>query len=329
MISKMARTKKSGFVIVAVLCLTICLFALLLSFNHKSRANLWAVDDFSKAVQALNCARAGLNIAIAAIKTTPDIYANRKLLKLFSGEDVFTVGDGKCSVTITEENGKLNLNVLKNESGQLNRVRISQMLHLIDLLNRQHADDSHISYSLVPAIIDWTDDDEQVTYLPYVKRENLGAESDYYSHLEPPYQCKNRPLETIDEILPVKCMTPQLLNRIRDYVTVYGDGAININCAPALVIESLSEKMDAALARMIIERRETKPFESIAELRDVPGMTDGIYHTIKKTITVSPAQRYYQVSSQGEVNHLKSTIVAIFTRNTKTKNVEVVLYREL
>jgi type II secretory pathway component PulK len=321
-----AKTNRTGFVVVVVLCMVVMLGVLLLGFNHKTRANLRAADDFRKSEQALNCARAGLNITIAAIRNTGDIHTNKTLLNLFSGESTFDVGDGKCSVAVAEENGKLNINLLKDKTGRLDRSRIEQLLRLIDLMNQEHAD---IGYGLVPSIIDWTDNDDEVTYLPFINYENLGAESAYYGKLEPPYRCKNAPLDTTEELLLVKGVTSQVYECIRDYVTVYGEREININCASKRVIESLSEKMDPALAQLIIDRRKIKPFESITELQDVPGMTDDIYYTIKKTATVSPTERYYHDTSRGNVDHLSCEIVAILKRNMKTENVEVILYKEL
>ena len=94
------------------------------------------------------------------------------------------------------------------------------------------------------------------------------------------------------------------------------------------MIESLSKKMDAALAQMIIDRRKFKPFDSITELRDIPGITDSIYYTIKKTATVDPASEYYYVISRGSVDRLGCTIVAVLKKNVKAKNIEVVLYKE-
>ena len=326
---KRTKTERRGFVVVVVLCMIICLAVLLLGFNYQSRTNLRAVDDFKKSAQALNCAKAGLNVAIAAIKDTNDIQTNKTLPNLFSEENTFDVGDGQCSITITEENGKLNVNLLKDKNGRLNRTRIDQLLRLIDLLNQERAGHSYIGYGLVPAIIDWTDNDDKVTYLPFIKHENSGAESGYYGNLETPYKCKNAPLDTTEELPLVKGITPQVFDRIRDYVTVNGDGKININCASKRVIESLSEKMDPVLAQMIIDRRKFKPFGSIVELRDVPGMTDSIYNTIRKTATVSPADQYYHVTSRGNVDRPNSTIVAILRKNMKTKNVDVILYKEL
>lgn len=53
------------------------------------------------------------------------------------------------------------------------------------------------------AIFDWIDaDDEQ--------RAN-GAENEYYQSLAPPYECKNAKLETLDELLLIRGITPQVL----------------------------------------------------------------------------------------------------------------------
>ncbi len=326
---KKIKREQGGFIVVVVLCMVIMLSVLLLGFNYESRSNLHTVDDFRKSQQALNCAKAGLNIAIAAAKDTPDIHNDKSLLNLFSGEDTFAVDEGKCSITISEESGKLNVNHLKDENGNMDRTRIEQLLRLIDLLSQKEAGHSDIGYGFVPSIIDWTDSDDQVECLPFIKNDNLGAESSYYSQLKPPYRCRNKSLETTEELLLVKGITPQIFDRIRDYLTVYGDGKINVNCAPKLVLESLSENMDPTLAQLIIDWRKFKPFESIAGLRDMPGMTDGLYQAINKVTTVEPTDQYYHVTSRGDVGSLDRTVTAILRRNAETKNIDVILYKEL
>jgi type II secretory pathway component PulK len=165
--------------------------------------------------------------------------------------------------------------------------------------------------------------------LPFVKQENTGVESSYYSKLSIPYQCRNGLLETVGELLLVKGITPEIFDCISGYVTVYGDGKININYAPELILESLSEQMDATLAQLIIDRRKFKSFESITELRDLPGMTDSIYSSIKDVITVDQADQHYHVTSRADADHHVRVVTAILERNEKTKSVNVVLYKEL
>ncbi len=53
------------------------------------------------------------------------------------------------------------------------------------------------------AILDWMDPDSEA--------RDLGAEDDHYSGLSPPYAAKNGPLETVEELLLVRGVTPELL----------------------------------------------------------------------------------------------------------------------
>ena len=53
------------------------------------------------------------------------------------------------------------------------------------------------------AIMDWIDDDDEV--------REFGAELDYYSGLDPPYAPRNGMLETVEELLLVRGVTPDLL----------------------------------------------------------------------------------------------------------------------
>ena len=133
----------------------------------------------------------------------------------------------------------------------------------------------------------------------------------------------------IEQLLLVKGVTQQVFNCLQEFISVRGDGKININWASKHIIQSLSENMDPVLAQMIIDRRKIKPFGSVIKLRDISGMTDSIYYTIKKTATVSPKDQYYHVTSRGNVDHLSREISVILEKNAEAQNVEVILYKEL
>ena len=323
------NTNEKGFVLVVVLGMVMLLAVLLLGFSSKARKNLTAVDEFTKSEQALNYARAGLNIAIAALRDNPEIQSNDKLKDLLSGENDFSIGDGSCSINITSENAKLNVNMLIGKNGKPNRTRIDQMLRLIDLLKQNQSEHPGFGYGLVPAIIDWIDKDNNVTYLPFIKYENSGAESEFYSQLDNPYKCKNAPLDSTRELLLVKGIFPDLFESLRDHVTVYGDGTININDASATVLQSLSEDIDPLLAKMITERQKLGPLEDITDLQHVPGMTSDIYSKIIKQLTASSRGKYYQVESSGKVDQAARMVKAIIARDSDTKKVEVLLYEEI
>jgi general secretion pathway protein K len=319
--------RDNGFVLVVVLGAVLLLSVLLFSFSRNTRMDLEAADSLQASEQAMNCARAGLSVAIAVVRDTNDIYADPRLAGLRTSGQTLSIADGICSVRLSEESGRLNINTLKNKDGRLNRPAIDQFLRLIDLANRENP--SHqISYEIVPAVIDWIDGDNEVTYLPFVKTDGQGAEDGYYSSLNTPYHCKNAPMDTLDEVQWVKGGSCEVLERLRDVLTVTGSTQININAAPKRVIESLCEQMDPALAEMIVQQRQVRPFKSVAELKDIPGMPDNVYRVIQSLVTVSSTDRYYRVYSQAEVGQTNCRIEAVLRRNTQAGNVDIILYRE-
>jgi hypothetical protein len=107
---------------------------------------------------------------------------------------------------------------------------------------------------LIACLLDWLDADDE-------PREG-GAESDYYNTLTPPYNCKNGPLDTIEELLLIKGFSAAILygedtnrNGILDANEDDGDasapeydnqdGNLNLGLAPFLTVHS--RELDAAL----------------------------------------------------------------------------------
>jgi type II secretory pathway component PulK len=93
---------------------------------------------------------------------------------------------------LEDESTRLNLNTLLSAE-QMTEGAGKTLLMALPNMTEDVAD----------AILDWLDADDE-------PRE-LGAEIDYYSGLSPAYAPKNGPLETVEELLLVRGVTPQLL----------------------------------------------------------------------------------------------------------------------
>ena len=271
-----ARPRQGGFVLLVVLSAVLALCTLLFAFARTTRTSLAQAEGFYRTEQAWNAAWGGLQMALALIRDANDSGVDPRYARLLTAEHTFTVGDANCAVVLAAENGLLNVNRLTAPDGQIDRPHIDQFLRLIDVLNRQEKEAPPLEYGLVPALIDWVDRNDEVTCLPFVQRDNLGAENDYYQRRTPPYPCRNGPVNTLEELLWVKGMTPAGFARLRPALTCRGDGKIDINAAPAAVLQSLAEEMDPALADRIIQQRRLRPFQSLGELRRIPGMTDAV-----------------------------------------------------
>lgn len=173
---------------------------------------------------------------------------------------------------------------LNDESGKLNLNTAS--LNALSLLPEMTTD-------LAAGIIDWRDGDDTA--------EAGGAESQYYLMLPEPYHAKNSRFETVDELLLVKDITPQLLdgedanrNGILDpgedlngdgrldrglypFVTVHsveanvnsdGRRRLNVNSAtPARLRTELSGSVSGERLEQLVARiRQNRPYASVIDL---------------------------------------------------------------
>jgi general secretion pathway protein K len=246
-------------------------------------------------------------------------------------------------VQVAEEHGKININLMRRLDDEVTRQKIYQMLRLIDLLNTDRGERPLVSYSLLPAIMDWIDGDDDVTIFPFIERENAGAERTHYESLPSPYTCKNAPFDTLEELLLVKGMTREIFYGVPgdetagikpapgmcQFLTIYGDGKISINDAPAEVLQSLSDNIDAALAGAIVEQRGIAPFASTQELLSVPGMTGEIYAEIRGLITIAPASRYFRITATGLSQDLSRTVQVVAKQEGGAGRIRILLRKEL
>ena len=124
---------------------------------------------------------------------------------------------------------------------------------------------------LVDSFYDWVDEDSLTV-------SSEGAESDYYENLDPPYTCKNGPLDTVSELAYIKgfdrnggvllkggVWNPEenearqfTVQGIEGLFTTYGAGKINVNAAPREVLLTVPclEDADGLIVDTILEERE-------------------------------------------------------------------------
>ena len=143
------------------------------------------------------------------------------------------LGRGFVHYIIHDENGKININTASRDV-------LSKALAANGLTFDSERD------TIVDSILDWIDKDDR-------HRVN-GAESDYYEKLSPPYSAKNSPLDSLEELLKIRGITPELFYGSEEYepdkssdkenapglfriFTVQGVSQFNPNTAERAVLE--------------------------------------------------------------------------------------------
>ncbi len=181
------------------------------------------------------------------------------------------LNEATMRTSIADEFGKINLNaLLVYENGQPTRNDpLVNALREFFLLR----DDS--GYDPVDAIIDWLD------YNDGDAEEPEGAESEFYQGLENPYSCKNGPMTSIEELLLIRGITPELYfgdpeqeqEPLSEYLTVHGDwrGRVNVNTAKVEVIAAIlagqANNPDLGAAEQIYEEARMAPIDNASQLR--------------------------------------------------------------
>jgi len=155
--------------------------------------------------------------------------------------------NGSVEITIIDQERYLNPNMLVSKKG-INGIYLEIFRKLYGMLNI----DEYLVYNL----IDWID-----------KNSISDGGVERYEN----YKAKNGKLDSIEEILLIEGYKPEILygNKekfsdmppLKDFLTVYSNGKININTAPKYVLLALG--FDYTNISNIIEERNREPFSSI------------------------------------------------------------------
>jgi type II secretory pathway component PulK len=130
------------------------------------------------------------------------------------------------------------------------------------------------------AIIDWRDADSS----PQAE----GAEDSYYNSLPEPYDAKDAFFNETDELLLVRGFTGKMMEKLSPFVTVCGDGAVNINSAPPQVLGAIG--LDKQLVDKILQYRAGE--DDLLGTEDDPGIvwTSAFVFSEPDLITLTPVE---------------------------------------
>lgn len=176
--------RRDGLVLIAVLWIVAVMTAIVAVVGQTSRLNMKMAMAATDEVRCKWGCRAGVENAIGILNE--DTKDSDCLSDLWSDndEDFNDVVMERCqySVRVTDEAGKLNINVATKD----------QLMAL-----------PYMEEDVADAIVDWRDGDDDV--------EAEGAEVGYYENLPIPYKIRNGPLRTVRELLCVKGVTEENL----------------------------------------------------------------------------------------------------------------------
>jgi general secretion pathway protein K len=324
MIMTVIRSEKGAALILVILIVSV-IIAVTMELNASSRANVYEAANFRDRIKTLYIAKSGFNAAGALLlgdtnsyDSLTEIWARTEILSPYSAQ--LFEGDGRCTLIIEDESGRIPVHRLAGSGPDSKQYReiLVRFLSLPEFnLQRVQAED------IVDSLRDWMDRDENIT--------GRGAESSYYMALSPPYRAKNDTPDSVDELLLVKGITPEIFfgaegrPGIRDFLTVYGEGRININTAPKLVLRALSADITPERADAIDSYRRD-PANSLSDsswYKKVDGMAKV---NLTETL-ISVKSRDFRITSIGILSTMRETVTGVIERDTGAKKIRVLFWK--
>ncbi|MBI1911051.1 MAG: general secretion pathway protein GspK [Deltaproteobacteria bacterium] len=277
---KMHAAGQRGIALVVVLWVLALLMIIATELVYTVRVDSKSAANFSDETGAQAQVAAGINIGLTEISVpykfvVLDSEGSVRFIRQQDDKEkperAFDLGEGRFKYVIEDESGKLNLNTASREI-------------IVNLLRNSGISGSALD-TLVDSIIDWRDDNHE--------HHLNGAEDDFYNSLPKPYGAKDGPFDTVEEVLLVKGMSPEIFygkekarlngtnlsesefKGIAQHLTVWGDGKININTAGE---EVLKAAFGEGTAHEILLRRKTEGYYNLPAFGGV--VSSGVFSVI-------------------------------------------------
>jgi general secretion pathway protein K len=332
-------SEQRGIALLITLSITTILVTAALEYNRRARFAVMSTAAIRDQLTLGQMAAAGVHAAMALlvkdksesnVDSLQENWANPEKIEEILQEIAFE--DGKLTVVITDELGRIQINALVDfpDSRQFKQSQVMLWDRFLRQMgNEEEMKEDSDPVAIINSIKDWLDsgDDDATSGLS-------GAESSYYEDLEPPYASRNSPIPDVHELLLIKGITPQLLYGsakkagIAPYLTVYGmsagegttftwPGRININTADLPVLVALLPPESGDLAQLLYDYRQEiaaandlHDFSNPQWYKNVPGFSEV---SIDPAL-ITTASDIFRIESAAELNRIKSTVTAIIQR---------------
>jgi general secretion pathway protein K len=297
-------TQQRGTALVTVLLAITLLTVVVIEFAYSTQVDISLARNNLKTLQASYLARSGVNLALLVLQRDAETSSG---IDAF-GEDwartlpPLPAGQGVVVARITDEQGKLNLNALRNANGTINGLWREVAERVLPLRG--------VAVELLDPLLDWLDSDD----FP----EPHGAEKNDYLSLTPPYTPGNGPFLTLGELGRVQGFTPAVCAALDPVVTVLPSRTtkINVNTAPLDILVALFPGVDPEALERFFSERVASPVRGPNELRERLGIDPRTPLETLRLITVG--SEYFSIHAAATVVPVSQALAVTVHRRAAT-----------
>ena len=332
-----------GIALLITLSITTILIAVSLELRRNAGSAVMTTAAARDRLTLLHISSSGINAAMAMlIKDKKESEIDSMQEGWADPEKIIEVlidipfEDGKVTVSVSDELSRIQVNAIVRfpEGRESNDAQMFMWDRFLSYFISQDDLSEEIEpRTIINSVKDWLDsgDDDAITGLN-------GAESDYYQALDPPYSCRNGPLNHLDELTLIRGITSDLFYGheerpgISSYMTIYGitdsgayEGKININTAELPVLTALLPSENEHLAQEIFDYRQEKT--DLEYIHDLSSLTWYKHVSGCSDITIDPelittSSDFFRIVSVAKLREMEMTTTAIVQRikdNTSNK----------
>ncbi|MBB5020890.1 type II secretion system minor pseudopilin GspK [Desulfurispira natronophila] len=173
------------------------------------------------------------------------------------GINFFEIDNGTLNITITDLQGRFNINGIV-EGSTVNQSELERFRRLLSLLA--------IEQSLADAIVDWIDSDQEPFSLD-------GAEDLVYLSKEPPYRTGDGPMACPSELLLIEGIDWEIYTTLEPHVVALPTlTEVNVNTASATVLQATIPNLDESGAIRLVEDRANDGFDNLDDFFQHPAL---------------------------------------------------------
>ena len=219
-----------------------------------------------------------------------DIWAERLPPILVTG--------GQIDGFISDLQGRFNLNNLLTAEGQISEIDLQYFQRLLRMLQ--------LNETLALAVLDWIDQDFETRFPD-------GAEDDFYLNTEVPYRAANQSFKSISELRLVKGVDADVWKTLAPYVCALPERTLlNINTAPAPLLQALAEDFTPQIAEQLVEQRGEAGYE------DVDSFLQQDFFAGKGDVAVNigVASQYFLIRSDVTIGTARSRLFSVAKRES-------------
>jgi general secretion pathway protein K len=311
-----------GIALILTITLIGLIVVMVMQFSKTIRTSLYETTNFSDGIRLKSIAKSGFNCALSVLYedevNVDSLHDDWASLNQYSSISTSLFdNDGAFQVEVADLAGRIQINRLIYTSGEhkgeYNQTQMEQLQRLLG--NAPFNIESDKIKDILDPIKDWIDEDSD--------QELHGAEDSYYRSLDHPYSCRNGQLESVDELLLIKGITPELLYGtgetpgLANYLTVVGDGKININTADPVVLLTLSDDLDSSMVEEMAAYRNDEKNESNLTKLDwyKTAITTSDDKIDRNSITIKSS--YFEIRSRGIKDNISRECLGIVRREGK------------